>query len=165
MSGFTALPVAVAALLDAASAHYHVPRYLARAVAWVESEGKHTDELGRTLPSKRGALGVMQLRPGTAYVLGVDPHDLHENIDGGVRLLGHLLRLFGGNERRAVAAYNAGADRVKRIPWPEETSQFVRRVMARAAEEKGHAAHALLPGDLRRRVQGSACSASRCTCQ
>jgi len=63
---------------------------------------------GRTLTSPAGALGPAQLMPDTARGLGVDPHDWKQNIEGGARETARLQKLFGGDERAAIAAYNAG---------------------------------------------------------
>ena len=56
------------------------------------------------------AIGPMQLTPGTAKELGVDPHNVDENIDGGMRFLKGLVenKKLGGDPRNIFAAYNAG---------------------------------------------------------
>lgn len=59
-----------------------------------------------------GEIGVFQLMPATAAGLGVDPYDLDGNIAGGVRYLAQQLSAFGGDPFKAVAAYNAGPNRV-----------------------------------------------------
>jgi len=85
--------------------------------------------------SKVGAIGLMQLMPGTARELGVDPYDAAQNIEGGVRYLASLLRAFKTVDR-ALIAYNAGpgfADRFIRgqAVLYGETREFVRKVLAR----------------------------------
>jgi soluble lytic murein transglycosylase-like protein len=83
--------------------------------------------------SRKGAVGLMQLMPGTARDLGVRAHVAEENIDGGVRYLAYLLKQFGGNLSNAVAAYNAGEEAVRKyngIPPYSETQEYVRRVLA-----------------------------------
>lgn len=85
-----------------------------------------------TALSSAGAIGLGQLMPGTARDLGVDPHDLAQNLDGSARYLLAMLARFGTPEL-ALAAYNAGPDAVARhggIPPFTETQNHVRRVMA-----------------------------------
>ena len=83
--------------------------------------------------SKRGAKGLMQLMPSTAEALGVeDAFNPEQNISGGVRYFKLLVNRFDGDVKLALAAYNAGPQRVEgnnRIPPIEETRTFVRRVM------------------------------------
>ena len=83
--------------------------------------------------SSAGACGLMQLMPATARDLGVaDPFDPRENILGGARYLGELLTQFSGSVPLAVAAYNAGPERVlavNGVPRIYETQTYVRRVM------------------------------------
>ncbi len=85
--------------------------------------------------SKKGAQGLMQLMPATARRFGViDAFDPAENINGGVRYLRHLLDLFEGDKRLALAAYNAGENAVraaKGIPPYRETRNYVARVLRR----------------------------------
>ena len=82
--------------------------------------------------SSAGARGPMQLMPGTARELGVDPDDPQQNIDGGVRYLGQMLKAFGGDQVLALAAYNAGPERVKAGTLPIETRRYTRDVIFRA---------------------------------
>jgi hypothetical protein len=96
------------------------------AVAWQESR------FNPAAVSPKGALGVMQLMPGTARTLGVDAGDLKGNIEGGVVYLGQMLQRFGGDLPRALAAYNAGPEAVARyggVPPFAETQAYVRAVL------------------------------------
>jgi soluble lytic murein transglycosylase-like protein len=84
--------------------------------------------------SPKGAQGLMQLMPATASSLQVDDSFHPEkNIDGGVRYLRYLIRLFNGDLRLALAAYNAGEKAVMRyggIPPYRETQDYVQRVLS-----------------------------------
>ncbi len=83
--------------------------------------------------SQKGAKGLMQLMPGTAEDLAVsDSFDAAENIFGGTRYLAMLLRRFKEDKGLALAAYNAGPEKVqahKGIPPITETETFVKRVL------------------------------------
>jgi len=83
--------------------------------------------------SAKGAQGLMQLMPETATRFGVtDPFDPVENIVGGVRYLKYLLDLFGGDQRLALAAYNAGENVVqaaRTVPPYQETRAYVSKVL------------------------------------
>lgn len=127
----TPLPPSIAALVTAAAIRFGVRPAFARAIAWVESRGN------QSAVSPAGAVGVMQLMPKTAAGLGVDPHNLHQNIEGGVRLLASHLRNF--SEELSAAAYNGGTVRLYQAPsqWLPETQKYVPAVMARAALEEG----------------------------
>src|SRR5580700_6956712 len=84
--------------------------------------------------SKRGALGLMQLKPSTARHYGVsNAFDPEQNITAGAHYLRDLMLRFGNNMELALAAYNAGEDAVERygrnIPPFSETRQYVPNVM------------------------------------
>jgi soluble lytic murein transglycosylase-like protein len=84
--------------------------------------------------SRKGAVGLMQLMPGTARRLGIlNRLDPVANINGGVRLLRELLTLFKNDLRLSLAAYNAGTNAVKKYgnivpPYPE-TRRYVTKVL------------------------------------
>lgn len=81
--------------------------------------------------SHAGAIGLGQLMPGTAALLGVDPDDWRQNLDGSARYFAAMLAEFG-DARLALAAYNAGPEAVRLhggIPPYLETQTHVRRVL------------------------------------
>lgn len=85
--------------------------------------------------SSAGAVGLMQLMPGTAKRFGVaDRRDPYQNIEGGTRYLKHLLLLFGSDLNLAIAAYNAGENAVIKnnntIPPYSETRHYVKKVLS-----------------------------------
>ena len=113
-------------MLTSAAIRHGVDPRLVKAIAIAES-GMDQDEI-----SPVGAIGVMQLMPETAAGLGVNPYDEQENIEGGTIYLKQMLDTFDGNEKLAVAAYNAGPGAVQRyggVPPYGETQAYVGRVM------------------------------------
>jgi len=110
-----------------ASRQFRVEPSLIKAVIRAESD------FDRKAVSRKGAQGLMQLMPNTAQLMEVaDPFDPEENILGGTRYLSLMLERFQNNVQLALAAYNAGPERVeqyKGIPPFPETRTFVERVL------------------------------------
>lgn len=88
-----------------------------------------------------GAQGLMQLMPGTANDLGVtNAYDPAQNVWGGTRYIKGLLDRFGGDVRKAVAAYNAGPGAVEKyggVPPYAETQNYVQNVLASYQKYRG----------------------------
>lgn len=122
-------PVSIPQLIDKAAERHGLPPAFVRSVAEAESAFRPN------AVSSKGARGVMQLMPGTAQALGVNPDDPAENIEGGARLLRMLLLQYQDQPdqvRRALAAYNAGAGAVQKhggVPPYRETQVYVERVL------------------------------------
>ena len=115
------------AIFNAAGQKYNLSPDLLKAVAKVESTFRPH------LISKSGAMGIMQIMPGTARYLGVtDPFDPEQSIMGGARYLRENLDRFDGDIKLALAAYNAGWPAVKKhggIPPFRETQAYVPKVL------------------------------------
>ena len=116
--------------VQSAADHNEVSARVVEAVAWRESR------FNAQAISPKGAVGVMQLMPGTARALGVDPHDSAANLEGGAAYLARMLRSYDGDLTLALAAYNAGPDAVRRyagVPPYAETKAFVDAILNRLA--------------------------------
>lgn len=132
----SAAPVAVPSApatpreLIAATAKKHgLPAAFVQSVAAAES-AFHPDAV-----SLKGAIGLMQLMPGTARVYGANPRIPEQNVEAGTRYLRELLAKYEDHDDqvpRALAAYNAGpgaVDRYNGVPPYRETRDYVRRVL------------------------------------
>jgi len=112
-------------LADAAADRYGLPHWLVREVMHLES-GFQPKAV-----SPKGAIGLMQLMPQTAQLLGVDPKDPAQNADAGARYLRELLDKYDGRLWHALAAYNAGpgaVEKYKGVPPYRETIDYINRI-------------------------------------
>ena len=105
-------------------------------VALLKAMGKTESNFNQSAVSSAGAIGVMQLMPGTAASLGVDPYDARQNIMGGAKYIAGNLEQFKGYSNGlelAIAAYNAGPGAVIKygyqIPPYKETQNYVKKVL------------------------------------
>lgn len=114
-------------VVDSASAAYHLDPDLVNSVIHAES-GFNSHAV-----SAKGARGLMQLMPGTASKLGVnDAFDPQANVTGGTRYLRELLERYNFDLVKALAAYNAGPQRVEQyqgVPPFHETRAYVARIV------------------------------------
>jgi hypothetical protein len=126
-------------VVDTASAAYHLDPDLVNSVIHAESG------FNSRAVSPKGARGLMQLMPGTANQLGVnDAFDPQANVTGGSRYLRELLERYNFDLVKALAAYNAGPQRVEQyrgVPPFRETRAYVARIvheynLKKTAQEK-----------------------------
>lgn len=114
-------------IIKAAALKYAIDPLLIKAIIQVESRFDHL------AVSPRGAVGLMQIRPGLASAQGyLDPFNPKENIYAGVGHLRSLLDFFEGDQGLALAAYNAGVSRVliyEGVPPFQETRNYIQKVL------------------------------------
>jgi soluble lytic murein transglycosylase-like protein len=123
-------------LVTRAAIHNGLPPEIVHSVAKAES-GYHVDAV-----SPKGAVGLMQLMPGTAAELNANPYDPAQNVEAGARYLRELLLKYENDPHqvsKALAAYNAGpgaVDKYKGVPPYRETVQYVNRVLKQYEKEQ-----------------------------
>jgi len=115
-------------IINRTAEKYKVDPALVKAVIKTESNFNHR------AVSPKGARGLMQLMPSTAYALQVpDSFQPDSNVEGGVKYLRYLIALFRNDLSLALAAYNAGENAVikhRGIPPYRETQNYVQRVLS-----------------------------------
>lgn len=125
--GTRGIPAAYAGAMQQAATRYEIGIDLLDAVARQESG------YNAAAVSPKGAIGIMQLMPGTARIFGVDPRDPEQNIRGGAAYLRYLLDTFDGRIDLALGAYNAGQNAILRyggLPPYLETRTYVARCLS-----------------------------------
>ena len=138
-----------------ASRRFAIPAGWIRAVMKEESAGLTTLN-GRPITSSAGAMGLMQLMPGTwsemrdRYGFGRDPYDPHDNIMAGAAYLREMYDRYGA--AGFLAAYNAGPGRyeahlIAGRPLPLETRAYVAKIASRLGDDVAEiaAARSLAP--------------------
>ncbi|HMD47903.1 MAG TPA: transglycosylase SLT domain-containing protein [Bryobacteraceae bacterium] len=123
-------------LITRAAIQAGLPPALVHSIARAES-AYHADAI-----SPKGAIGLMQLMPGTAAELNANPYDPAENAEAGARYLRELLLKYQSDPHqvlKAIAAYNAGpaaVEKYKGIPPYAETIEYVKRVLREYERER-----------------------------
>ncbi|MHB8157926.1 MAG: lytic transglycosylase domain-containing protein [Desulfocucumaceae bacterium] len=116
----------IESMVSKAAAKYGLDPGLLRAVIKVESDFNPLAQSGA------GAMGLMQLMPGTARALGVkNPFNAMENLEGGASYLRSLVDRFDGDLKLALAAYNAGPGAVEKhggVPPYKETVSYLQKI-------------------------------------
>ncbi len=115
-------------IIDDAANKYDVDKNLIKSVIFTESAGNSKAK------SSANAKGLMQLMDGTADDMGVkNVWDPKENIYGGTKYLGKMLRQYNGDVKLSLAAYNAGPGNVNKyggVPPFKETENYISRVLS-----------------------------------
>ena len=115
-------------LINSKSREYNIEPSLIKAVIKTES---NWDSMA---VSQKGAMGLMQLMPDTAEDMEVrNPFNPEENIEGGIKYLRYLLNRFNGDITLALAAYNAGPEKIEKfggIPPIPETQRYVKQILS-----------------------------------
>jgi soluble lytic murein transglycosylase-like protein len=123
-------------LINAAAQKYGIDPALLKGLIRQESN------FNPNAKSPAGAAGLCQLMPGTAAALGCsNPLDPAQAVDAGAKYLSQQLKAFGGDVRKALAAYNAGPGAVQRyggVPPYAETQNYVRSVMSFADQYRSN---------------------------
>ncbi len=128
--GRAEVPTRYAAMVDKAAALAGISPALLSALVWKESRWN------AAAISPKGAVGLTQLMPGTARELGVNANDPFQNLVGGARYFRQVLETFDYDVEKALAAYNAGPNRVRKangIPRIAETQLYVASVINRTS--------------------------------
>ncbi len=121
-------------IIDSVAQEHRVPVSLVHSIIQAESD------YDPWAISAKGAMGLMQLMPETAIQYKVqNVFDPRQNIEGGVKYLVDLIKLYEGNTKYVLAAYNAGQEAIKKYggvpPYPE-TKNYIKKVMAAYPESK-----------------------------
>lgn len=115
-------------IIETAALKYDIPADLVHSI--IQTESNYNSQA----ISPKGAIGLMQLMPETAKEYGVENlYDPKENIEGGVKYLRDLIKLYNKKTNLVLAAYNAGQEAVKKykgIPPYPETKNYIEKVMA-----------------------------------
>jgi soluble lytic murein transglycosylase-like protein len=115
-------------IIDEASKKFNVDKNLIKSVIFTESAANSKAK------SSANAKGLMQLMDSTAGDMGVNNvWDPKENIYGGTKYLGKMLRQYNGDVKLSLAAYNAGPGNVNKyggVPPFKETENYITRVLS-----------------------------------
>lgn len=152
----------------ATAKRYGVDPAFAMAIAQRETGYLKTQNRRENAVSPAGALGVMQVMPGTGAQMGYGTKDLTSlttNIEAGVKYLAQMLKQFNGSETLAAAAYNAGPNRQAlregRVPNIKETQEYVKAVAQYTADFRGQSDKAAASWDEVTEAVGETASEAR----